>query len=104
MHPSIHTQLDSGSIPALELRGISYYRLGEFDTAQSHFREALKYDPEHKGCKDGHKLVKKMTKAKDKGDEAFQAKDYTEALRQYEIAVGTDPNIVVGGEVEVLKY
>lgn len=26
--------------------------------AQTHFREGLKYDPEHKGCKDGHKQVR----------------------------------------------
>lgn len=25
--------------------------------AQTHFREGLKFDPEHKGCKDGHKQV-----------------------------------------------
>lgn len=54
------TQLDGSSIPALELRGWSYYKLGEFEMAQTHFREGLKYDPEHKGCKDGHKQVRAM--------------------------------------------
>lgn len=44
-------QMDPTSIPALELRALAYYQIGEYDVAMTHFREALKYDPEHKGCK-----------------------------------------------------
>jgi len=59
MHAHARAQLDGSSIPALELRGWSYYKLGEFEMAQTHFREGLKFDPEHRGCKDGHKQVGK---------------------------------------------
>lgn len=41
-------QLDSGNLLALELRAKAYYHLGEYDMAQTHYREALKFDPEHK--------------------------------------------------------
>jgi tetratricopeptide (TPR) repeat protein len=35
----------------LELRGGNYYTLGEFDAAMNHYRQGLKFDPEHNGCK-----------------------------------------------------
>jgi Flp pilus assembly protein TadD len=54
-------KLEPDNLPALELRGNSYYVIGEFETAQNHYRQALKFDPEHKGAKGGHRLVKKLT-------------------------------------------
>lgn len=41
-------QLEPGNLHALELRAKAYYHLGEYDMAQTHYREALKFDPEHK--------------------------------------------------------
>ena len=87
-------KLDGSSIPALELRGFSYYKLGEFDMAQTHFREGLKYDPEHKGCKEGHKRVKKMTKAAEKGRKAVDVGDLEGGLKYFTEALGVDPEHV----------
>jgi len=53
-------KMESDSIAALELRGSSYYTLGELDMAMNHYRQGLKFDPEHKDCKSGYRLVKKV--------------------------------------------
>ena len=87
-------KLDGSSIPALELRGFSYYKLGEFEMAQTHFREGLKYDPEHKGCKEGHKKVKKMTKAAEKGRKAVDVGDLEGGVKYFHEALGVDPEHV----------
>lgn len=87
-------KLDGSSVPALELRGFSYYKLGEFEMAQTHFREGLKYDPEHKGCKDGHKKVKKMTKAVEKGRKAVDVGDLEGGVKYFREALGVDPEHV----------
>lgn len=84
-------KLDGSSIPALELRGFSYYKLGEFEMAQTHFREGLKYDPEHKGCKDGHKKVKKMTKAVEKGRKAVDVGNLEGGVKYFKEALAVDP-------------
>jgi stress-induced-phosphoprotein 1 len=44
-------KFESNNIEALELRGGNYYTLGEFDAAMNHYRQGLKFDPEHNGCK-----------------------------------------------------
>ena len=44
-----------------------------------HLREGLKYDPEHKGCKELWRTVKKLTKITKKADEAQDAKNYEDA-------------------------
>lgn len=91
---------DTGSIlksypkhlEAYKLRGMAYFWLNEHDLAIKHFREGLKLDPEHKGCKEGHKLVKKIDKKKKKGDVAFEAKDYEEAIEHYKGAIAIEPD------------
>ena len=59
-------KIDGNNLMALELRGTCYYVLGEFEMAMNHYRQALKLDPEHTGCKAGHKLIKKIQKAKER--------------------------------------
>mmetsp|Transcript_19027 Transcript_19027/g.39077 ORF Transcript_19027/g.39077 Transcript_19027/m.39077 type:complete len:515 (+) Transcript_19027:166-1710(+) len=93
---------DTGSIlksypkhlEAYKLRGMAYFWLNEHDSAVKHFREGLKLDPEHKGCKEGHRLVKKIDKKKKKGDVAFEAKNYGEAIEQYKGAIEIEPKHV----------
>lgn len=77
-------------LEAYQLRGNSYMRLGEHDQAVLHFREALKLDPEHKGCKEGHTFVKKIEKRKKKADAAFDAGDYAGAVPLYWEAINID--------------
>lgn len=78
-------------IEAYQLRGSAYYRLAEHEQAIAHFREGLKLDPEHKGCKDGHKLVKKLEKSRKKAQDAFDAKNYEEAVTLFEKTRTIDP-------------
>ena len=47
----------SNHLEAYELRGRAFFRLGEHDQAILHYREGLKFDPEHSGCKAGHKSL-----------------------------------------------
>lgn len=53
-------KIESNNIPALELRGGAYYTLGELESAMNHYRQGLKFDPEHEGCKGGYRQVKKV--------------------------------------------
>jgi len=81
-------------LEAYKLRGMAYFWLNEHDLAIKHFREGLKLDPEHKGCKEGHKLVKKIDKKKKKGDVAFEAKNFEEAIDHYKGAIAIEPDHV----------
>lgn len=78
-------------LEAYRLRGMAYLWLNDHDIAIQHFREGLKLDPEHKGCKEGHKLVKKIDKKKKKGDVAFEAGNYEEAIQHYTGAIEIEP-------------
>jgi DnaJ family protein C protein 3 len=82
-------------IEAYQLRGSAYYRLAEHDQAVAHFREGLKLDPEHKGCKAGHKLVKKLEKSRKKAEDAFDAKNFEEAVALFEKTQTLDPDHLV---------
>jgi len=81
-------------IEAYQLRGEAYIRLNEMDMAVKHFREGLKMDPEHKGCKAGHKLVKKITKKDKKADAAFEKGEYRQAIDTWWEAMNTDMTLL----------
>jgi len=77
-------------LEAYQLRGSAYYRLNEMDMAMKHFREGLKLDPEHMGCKEGHRLVKKITNIVKRGDEAFEAGNFRFAIDAWMGAIHLD--------------
>jgi DnaJ family protein C protein 3 len=77
-------------VEAYQLRGQAYTRLGDHDTAQVHFREGLKQDPEHKGCKEGHKFIKTLTKKDKRGNDAFAAGKYKDAIGYWWQAIEVD--------------
>ena len=79
-------------LEAYKLRGMAYFWLNDHNMAINHFREGLKLDPEHKGCKEGFRLVKKIDKKKKKGDVAFEAKNYEEAIEHYKGAIAIEPD------------
>lgn len=81
-------------IEAYQLRGEAYYRLNEMDMAVKHFREGLKLDPEHKGCKDGHRTVKKITKKDKKADELFEKGEYQSAIERWWEAMNADISLL----------
>merc|ERR1719410_1935584 len=80
------------NIDAYQLRGTAYYYLGEHDVAINHYREGLKLDPEHKGCKGQHKLVKSLIKKDKKAQEAFDAGKYDDAIKPWNQAMSIDPD------------
>lgn len=73
-------KLHGDSVDALELRGGAYYVLGELAMAMNHYRSALKSDPEHHGCKNGYRLVKKVSGLKDKSADAISKQKWEEAI------------------------
>lgn len=80
----------SKHIEAYELRGKAYFRLGEHDTAVQHFREGLKLDPEHKGCKAQHKAIKALLKKEKRGDDAEKSGKMKEAIDYWWEAIHLD--------------
>lgn len=76
---------------ALELRASAYYTLGELEMAKEHYRQALKYDPEHKSSKDGHKQIKKIQKHMSKAEEAMNRGKHQDAIKQLESIIDADP-------------
>mmetsp|Transcript_10511 Transcript_10511/g.15312 ORF Transcript_10511/g.15312 Transcript_10511/m.15312 type:complete len:485 (-) Transcript_10511:80-1534(-) len=73
----------SSHLEAYELRGDAYMKLGEHDMAITHYRECLKMDPEHKGCKAGHKFVKGIEKRNKKAQAFFDEGKYKEAIEKW---------------------
>lgn len=67
-------------VEAYQMRGEAYIRLNEMEMAIKHFREGLKLDPDHKGCREGHKFVKLLRKKDQKANEAFEKGEYKQAI------------------------
>lgn len=82
---------EANNIPALELRGSSYYVLGEFESAMNHYRQGLKYDPEHNGCKSGHRQVKKIQTLMAKAEKLASSGDNAGAIKNLQSLIDTDP-------------
>jgi len=85
-------KMESDNLEALELRGRSYYILGEFDTAMNHYRKGLKFDPEHKGIKDMYRIIKKVQDLQKKAKKASDANDHKKAVELLKKLVELDPN------------
>jgi tetratricopeptide (TPR) repeat protein len=79
------------NIQALELRGNCYYVLNELDMAMNHYRQGLKYDPEHNGCKGGYRLIKKLQGFLKKADEAVATKNPQSSIKYLQSAIEVDP-------------
>ena len=84
-------KIEKDSIEALELRGNAYYVLGELEMAVNHYRQGLKFDPEHAGCKNGHRLVKKITGFDSKAKKAMAAGDFASAVKYLTSLRDVDP-------------
>lgn len=84
-------KLEGDNIAALQKRGEAYYALGEHELAVNHFREGLRMDPEHPGCKALHKKLRSMMKKEAKGAAAEQDGDFPKAIEHYRAAIAVDP-------------
>lgn len=73
-------KIEPDNLEALELRGRSYYVLGECDAAQNHFRQGLKYDPEHNNIKSMYRMVKKIQDHQKKSEKASSSGDHSKAV------------------------
>lgn len=96
----------SKNIDAYQLRGEAYYKLGEHDVAVKHYREGLKLDPEHKGCKEQHKKVKGIMKKNKKAEDAFNSGNFQDAINFWEQAVEIDEThteFVYGAALNIAK-
>lgn len=80
----------SKHIEAYQLRGEAYFRLAEHDVAVTHFRQGLQLDPEHKGCKAGHKAVKALQKKEKRAHAALAEGNKKEAINLFWAAMNTD--------------
>jgi len=80
-------KLHSSHLDAYQLRGDAYFHIGEFEAAANHYRQGLKYDPEHKGCKQGHKTLKSITKKAKRGDDASEEGNHDDALKYWSQAI-----------------
>ncbi|KAL7517918.1 hypothetical protein ACHAWX_002792 [Stephanocyclus meneghinianus] len=77
-------------LEAYALRGEAYWKLNEVEMAGKHFREGLKLDPEHEGCKAGHRIMKKVTKKDKKADDHFAKGNYKQAIDLWWEAMNND--------------
>merc|ERR550514_1132305 len=73
------------------------YAMGDSAKAQDHFTRTLRADPDHARARTKLKLVKKLTRTKAAGTDAFKARKYPEALALYSEALEIDPTNVTEG-------
>jgi len=84
-------KVDKKSMVSLTMRGDAYYRMNEFELAQRHFREGLRLDPEHSGCKEGYRRIKKMDNVAKAADGEAAGGKWQDALESYEKGTTVDP-------------
>jgi DnaJ family protein C protein 3 len=83
-------KLDTDNIEALEIRGNSYYYLGEFDAAMNHYRKGLKSDPEHAKIKVVYKRLKKILDLVKDIESLQQKNSFAESIPQLEKLLAVD--------------
>jgi DnaJ family protein C protein 7 len=76
---------------ALLLRGRIFYAQDENDKALQHFRQALNCDPDYRDAVKYLRLVQKLVKAKEEGNDLFRRGRYQEAVEAYTQALEIDP-------------
>ena len=59
--------------------------------AMNHYRKALKYDPEHTGCKEGYRIVKKIQGFFSKVDKAVEKGEYEMVIEYLRDLIAIDP-------------
>ena len=84
-------KLEAENLEALELRGRSYYLLGELETAMNHYRQGLKLDPEHQTIKTVYRLGKKIQDNNKKAAKALEKGDFSKAAEHLQKVIDSDP-------------
>ncbi|CAM9152444.1 unnamed protein product [Heterosigma akashiwo] len=85
-------------LEAYKVRGHAYYQLAEVDMSINHFRECLKFDPEHEECKRPYRLLRAIKKHAARAEEAKVEGRARDAIGHWQELVAVDPNFgpVVG--------
>ncbi|KKA31022.1 hypothetical protein TD95_004118, partial [Thielaviopsis punctulata] len=76
---------------ALVLRGRALYGQGENDKAVQHFRKALNCDPEFSDAKKYLRIVQKLDRMKEQGNNEYRAGQWQAAIDRYTEALTIDP-------------
>ena len=76
---------------ALVLRGRALYAQGENEKAVQHFREALNCDPDYKDAVKYLRMVQKLEKIKEEGNQAYKLGRMQAAVDLYGAALEIDP-------------
>lgn len=82
---------NSADPEALVLRGRALYAQGEDDKALQHFRQAISCDPDYKDAVKYLRMVQKLNKTKEDGNNKFKTGKYQEAVQVYTTALEIDP-------------
>ncbi|ETI41484.1 hypothetical protein F443_13287 [Phytophthora nicotianae P1569] len=88
-------KLDASNLIALQMRGEVLYSLGDkqsLEAAQSHYRQGLHSDPEHKGIKSLYRRLKKVLKYVNRAEDAMQRGAHAEAVEEWQSALEVDPD------------
>ena len=83
-------QHDQRHIDALFVRGQAYHMLGEDDNALTHWKEALRQDPEERSVKEATKRLKLYVRRADGSRSAIDEKRWDEALEDVQSAIEMD--------------
>jgi DnaJ family protein C protein 3 len=90
-------QIDETHVEALWLRGRAYYQLGELDVALTHFKQALKMDPEHRAIKAEFRRVKSLSAKVQQAEAAATERNLQAAVEAYRQAreAATDNQVML---------
>jgi DnaJ homolog subfamily C member 7 len=77
---------------ALVLRGRVLYAQGENEKAIQHFRQALACDPDFKEAVKYLRMVQKLDRMKEEGNQLFKSAKYKDAVDMYSQALDVDPS------------
>jgi len=84
---------EPGNMQALLMRGRAYLHLNDNELALRHFREALKFDPEHTAIKKEYRRLKDLEKKSSKAKEAAERGVWADAVEHYNAALEVFPEL-----------
>jgi len=86
-------KLQSDNVEAFYLRAKAFHYLGQREAAINHYREGLKYDPDHYECRIEYKKLRKIEKSLKDGEDILQRGQFLEALQEFTNALeANDPD------------